>query len=127
MTTFLPSDFRLLPYKIWPHVQHELLYLSWALTEVALFAPLSFAFLSWARFWPPGQIALWLLLLMLLPFNLARLMSSLQIATHHQRTITAVSLLLTILISIRTLIYSPQSIWDLSWLVDFFANIAQSG
>ncbi|MCB9423355.1 MAG: DUF4129 domain-containing protein [Ardenticatenaceae bacterium] len=125
MTTFLPSAFGPLPYKLWLHIQHELLYLSWALTEVALFAPLSFAFLSWARFWPPAQITLWLLLLMLLPFNLARLMSLLQIATHHQRTVTAVSLLLTVLISIRTLIYSPESIFDVSWLTDFFANIAQ--
>lgn len=127
MITLLPSDFRHLLYKVWLHVQHELLYISWALTEVALFAPLSFAFLSWARFWPPAQITIWLLLLMMLPFNLARLMSLLQIATHHQRTVMAVSLLLTILISIRSLIYSPQSIFDVSWLTDFFANIAQAG
>jgi hypothetical protein len=127
MTTFLPSAFRLLPSKIWLHIQHELLYISWALTEVALFAPLSFAFLSWARFWPPAQIAIWLLLLMLLPFNLARLMSLLQIATHHQRTVMAAALLLTVLISIRSLIYSPQSIFDISWLTDFFAQIAREG
>ena len=127
MTTILPSEFRLLLYKVWLHVQHELLYISWALTEVALFAPLSFAFLSWARFWPPAHITIWLLLIMMLPFNLARLMSLLQIATHHQRTVMAVSLLLTVLISIRSLIYSPQSIFDVSWLTDFFANIAQEG
>lgn len=127
MTTLLPSAFRLLPYKVWLHVQHEMLYISWALTEVALFAPLSFAFLSWARFWPPAHITIWLLLLMLLPFNLARLMSLLQIATHHQRTIMAVALLTTVLFSIRTLIYSPTSIWNVTWLADFFAHIAQEG
>ncbi len=127
MSSIQHSAFHIQPSKIWLHIQHELLYLSWALTEVALFAPLSFAFLSWARFWPPAQIALWLLLLMLLPFNLARLMSLLQIATHHQRTVMAVALLLTVLISIRSLIYSPQSIFDVSWLTDFFANIAQEG
>jgi hypothetical protein len=127
MTALLSSDYRPLLNKLWLHIQHELLYISWALTEVSLFAPLSFALLSWARFWPPAQIALWLLLLMLLPFNLARLMSLLQIATHHQQTVMAVSLLTTVLYSIRTLIYAPQSIWNLSWLTDFFAHIAESG
>lgn len=127
MSSLQLSTFSFQPYKVWLHVQHELLYISWGLMEVSLFAPLSFAFLSWARFWPPGQIAFWLLLIMLLPFNLARLMSLLQIATHHQRTVMAVSLLLTVLISIRSLIYAPQSIFDVSWLADFFANMAQSG
>ena len=127
MSSIQHSAFHIQPYKVWLHVQHELLYLSWALMEIALFTPLSFALLAWARFWPPGQITFWLLLLMLLPFNLARLMALLQIAADHQRTVIAVSLLLTSLIAIRSLIYAPQSLFDLSWLTDFFANMAESG
>ncbi len=134
MTDLQPSAFNLHAStlssqlaKVWIHIQHELLYLSWGLMEAALFAPLSFALLPWARYWPPAQILLWLVLIMFLPFNLARLMTGLQIPTSRQQSIMAIALLSTIIISIRSLIYAPQSLFDLSWLTDFFANIAQPG
>ncbi|MCP4425176.1 MAG: DUF4129 domain-containing protein [Chloroflexi bacterium] len=113
--------------KIWLHIQHELLYLSWGLTEAALFTPLSFSFLRWARYWPPGHILLWLLLVMFLSFNLARLMSLLDIPKSRQQSINAVALTLTILLSIRALIYAPQSPLDTSWLGEFFANAGEPG
>jgi hypothetical protein len=127
MSNFQPSAFNLQPSQVWIHIQHELLYISWGLMEVALFTPLSFAFLPWARYWPPAQIILWLLLVMFLPFNLVRVMSLLHIPTTRQQTTMAVTLLVTVLISIRSLIYAPQSLFDLSWLAEFFANIGQAG
>ncbi len=127
MTSLSASTFAPQFNKIWAFVQHELLYISWALMEIALFAPISFAFLPWARYWPPGQAAFWLLLVMFLPFNLVRLMSALNVPPPRQQILNAVALTLTILLSIRTLIYAPQSLWDLSWLADFFANVGESG
>ncbi len=123
----LISNWQLAISKVWVHAQHELLYISWGLMEIAIFAPLSFALLRWAHYWPPEQIILWLLLLMFLPFNLVRLMSLLEIPTSRQQTANALILIFIILLSIRTLIYAPQTWHDTSWIADFFANIGEAG
>ncbi len=127
MSVLQPATFRRKLAQFWVHIQHESLYLSWGLMEVALFTPISFALLGWARYWPPEQVTLWLLLIMFLPFNLARLMSLLNIPKSRQQSTLAVALVLTILISIRSLIYAPQSVLDLTWLTEFLANIAAPG
>lgn len=111
--------------KGWNNIQHELLYISWGLMEIALFTPLLFSILGWARYWPQGLTTLWLLLIMFLPFNLARVLSILHLPKSRQQTMMAVALMLTVLLSIRTLVYAPHSLFDFSWIVDFFANIAE--
>ena len=121
------SQFKPMLADAWSHIQHELLYVSWGLIEIALFAPLSFSFLPWARYWPPGQIVLWLLLIMFLPFNLARLLTLLRLPPTRQQTIMALALTTTILAAIRSLIYAPESFFNVSWLGEFFANLAESG
>ncbi len=50
-------------WQVWGVAKQELLYLCWALMEIALLTPIALIFMGWARFWPPGQVALWLLLL----------------------------------------------------------------
>ena len=45
----------------WGHLQHELLYLSWALMDAALLTPFLMGIMSWARYWQPGIVLLWLL------------------------------------------------------------------
>jgi hypothetical protein len=94
---------------------------------VALLTPLALSLMGWARYWPPGQVLLWLLLLMLLPFNLVRLMSYLRLNRARQLRITAVVLVLTILISWRTLLYTSASLLDFGWLRQFFSNVAEAG
>lgn len=110
----------------WGYTRHELLYLTWALMEVALITPFGLSLMGWARTWPSEQVALWLLLLMLVPFNLVRLMGLLQIPKERQQTIMAVSLLTTALIALRTLLYDPQSLFDLRWLGAIYDHIAET-
>jgi hypothetical protein len=111
----------------WSYLQHELLYLSWALMDVALLTPLALALMGWARYWPPGLFMLWLLLIMLLAFNLGRLMSALHIRTSHQQTVMALALFLVMIVSLRTLLHTPQSLFDFQWLGLFFRHLSERG
>lgn len=110
--------------RTWGYVQHELLYLTHGLMDVALITPVALALMGWARYWPPGEVLLWLLLIMLLPFNLARLMSTLQIPPSQQQSVMAVTLILTIIIVIRSLLHDPQSLFDFRWLAEFYTTLA---
>ncbi|MBK8984897.1 MAG: DUF4129 domain-containing protein [Chloroflexi bacterium] len=109
---------------LWGHTHHELIYITWGVMEIALLTPFAFALLRWAQFWPPTLLALCLLLLMLLPFNLARLMSALDWDRERQRRILVVALLITVLVAWRALFYRPASLLDWAWLGEFAANLA---
>ena len=113
-------------WQVWGAIKLELLYLCWALMEVALIAPVVLFIMRWARFWPSGQIALWILLLMLLPFNLVRFLSALEIERKYQWRVVLVVLLATLLLAWRLLLFYPWSVLDLSWLADLFGNIGAS-
>jgi hypothetical protein len=76
----------------WGYVQHELLYLSWAIMDAALLTPLALGIMRFARYWQPGLVLLWLLILMLFAFYLARLMSAIQLPPQHQQTVMALTL-----------------------------------
>lgn len=112
---------------VWAYTRHELLYLCYALVDVSLLTPLALSLMGWARYWPPEQVLLWLLLLMLLPFNLTRLMSFIGLQRAWQFRIMVVALLLTILFSWRTLLYAPAAVFDFGWLRQFGDNLAESG
>ena len=110
--------------RAWGYVQHELLYLTYGLMDVALVTPVALAVMRWARYWPAAEVTLWLLLIMLLPFNLARLLSALQIPPSRQQSVMAVSLILTIVIVIRSLLHDPQSLFDFHWMAEFYTSLA---
>lgn len=112
---------------VWGTIRHELLLLGFALMEIALLTPVAMVILSWARYWPAYQIALWLLLVMLLPMNLIRVMSLAHFDLRRQRRILIAAQLLVILISWRTLLYTPASLIDLRWLQLFAGNLAEGG
>ncbi len=113
-------------WQIWGVAKQELLYLCWALMAIALLTPVALTFMRWARFWPAGRVAIWLLLLLLLPFNLARLLSALQATKKVQRRVLTVTLLLTLLFTWRALLFPTLAFFDFSWLVDLFINIGES-
>lgn len=111
----------------WVYVRHELLYLSYALQEVALVSPLALATMTWARYWSPLLVTLWLLLLMLLPFNLLRLLSLLHVSASRQRLVMVIGLLLAVLFSWRLLLFAPTSLVDMSWVGQFLNNLGEGG
>ena len=111
----------------WNILRHEFLYLLWAFMELAILTPLILAFAPWTWFWPPGLIVILLLLMMLIPFNLSRLMSTLDVSLDRQRIVLTVGLILTIIITWRLLLYSPRPVSDLSWIADFFNHIEIAG
>jgi hypothetical protein len=109
----------------WAYARHELLYLSWAVMEVALLAPLALAVMPWTVFWAPVAFAFWLLLVMLIPFNLSRLLTLHQVPVPQQRKIMISALLLAILISLRGLLYETRGLFDLSWLADLYRHFVE--
>ncbi len=112
---------------VWTNFRHELLYVVWALMEVAIITPLFLAFMPWARYWSPLMTAIWLLAVMLIPFNLSRLMSTLQLSIERQRIWMVIGLVLTVLFSWRLLLYQPNSIVDLRWLIGITSRLGRSG
>lgn len=112
---------------LWGTIRHELLFLGYALMEIALVTPVVLVILSWARYWPPHEVALWLLLIMLLPLNLIRLMSLLKVDLKWQRRALIIALLMTIVISWRMLLYPASSPLDTTWLRRFFGSFGEGG
>lgn len=116
-----------LVHHIWEYGRRELPYLAQALMELALFTPFCLAFMPWASLWSVPQFFLFLLCLILIPFNLIRFLSLIEVPLNQQRTILLLGLVVIILISMRTLLYNPDSAFDLSWLGEFFVHIRSSG
>lgn len=112
---------------IWGYIRHELLYLGFALMEIALLTPIVLVILGWARYWPPYQVGLWLLLIMLVPFNLIRLMSLLRISLKRQRRLLLLALVITVLQSWRLLLYNNGPFWDLGWMRAFLSSLGEGG
>lgn len=112
---------------VWGLLRHELLFLSYALLEIALITPVVLVILSWARYWSALYVALWLLLVMLLPLNIIRLMGLLQWDMRRQRRVLILALLLTLLLSWRLLLYDAASLFDLGWLRRFLGSFAEGG
>lgn len=111
----------------WGYVQHELLYLTYGLMDAALITPVGLALMRWARYWPPGEVLLLLLFIMLLSFNLARIMGALRIEPSRQQSVMVVALLVTVAAIIRSLLHEPQSLFDFRWLAEFYAGLATEG
>jgi hypothetical protein len=112
---------------VWGYVRHELLFLGYALMEIALLTPVVMVILGWARYWPAFQIALWLLLIMLLPLNLIRIMNLANFELRRQQRFLIAALLLVIFISWRNLLYNPASLFDMQWLRAFADSLAEGG
>ncbi len=112
--------------KVWARIQYELLVVFWGLMDVALLTPFFLSFMRWARYWPPGQFLLWLLLLMLFSFNFTRLLSVMQLSPDRQRLINAAALLFTIFLAIRGFVHTPASLFDFSWIRQFLADVAET-
>ncbi len=115
------------PWQIWRILKNELLYLCWALMEIAWLTPLAMFVMRWTRFWSAGLLTLWLLLLMLLPFNLVRFLSALQVKKNHQWRISSGALLVTLFTTWRVLLFNSRSFLDLNWLGDFYSHVGISG
>ncbi len=114
-------------WAVWTTLKQELLYISWAVMQVALLAPVALFIMEWARYWPSFQMTLWLLLLMLLPFNLGRLLSALQMSKKWQLRIEFIALIATFLLTWKLLLFPSISIFDLGWFGQIASNFAVSG
>ncbi len=101
---------------LWAYVRHELLYICWALMDVALIAPLALGFIFWTRDWPLVAFVAWLFLVLLIPFNLSRLMSIAGVELRRQRNWIMLTFVLALFLGIRSFLFQPQSLIDLSWL-----------
>lgn len=114
------------PDTVWSALRQELLYLVWALMEIAIITPLALTMMRWTRYWPPLQFTLWLFLLMLAPFYLVRWLDSLGLARKEQRRVVVVCLILTMLLTWRFVLFAHRPWWDWQWLSDFVARAGET-
>jgi hypothetical protein len=110
----------------WNILHHELLFITWALMEVALITPLFLAYTPWTTFWSPATVATWLLLLMLIPFNLSRLTSVLRFSVQRQQIIMAAALFVLVLMAWRLMIYSPGGLFKTDWLATIIGHLGNT-
>lgn len=111
----------------WRYLRHELLYLAWALSETALIGCLAVAVTPWARYWPIYQLGLLLLVLILIPFNLSRLLDLGRVSHWRQQAILAGSLLPVLFVALNQLLYARNPQPGFAWLSAFYARLTQSG
>lgn len=111
---------------IWNHVQFELLSIATVVMDAALLTPLSLGIFVWARYWPPGQVFAWIACLILLSFNITRLLAALEIPPDKIRSLTAGVMFIILFLMIRTLVHSPDSMLDFSWIIEFFRDLTQA-
>ncbi|MCB8927224.1 MAG: DUF4129 domain-containing protein [Ardenticatenaceae bacterium] len=112
---------------IWGHIQHELLFVSWALADAALLVPFLLGVMGWARYWEPGIMLLWLLMLMLFAFNLTRFMSALQLPPRHQQTVMALTLFLVVIFTLPTFFHGGSPVFRFGWVGEIMADINEPG
>lgn len=112
---------------LWLYVRRELLYLSWALMEVAVLTPIFLAMMPWTRFWSPGLFALVLLLLMLIPFNMSRAMTLRRWPLARQQNWLAAGLVVALFFVYRLLLYGHYSLFSLAWLGEMYDHLASAG
>jgi hypothetical protein len=93
--------------------------------DVAVIAPVALIVLPWIRFWPLPALAAWLLFVLLVSFNLSRFMSLADIDTGRQRRVMLVAFLLLFFLALRSLIYDPHALLDLSWIGAFASRLAR--
>ena len=114
-------------WQVWGLIKQELIFLCWALMEVSLIVPFALFVMGWARFWSTGQLTLLFLLLILLPFNLVRLLSALGTPRKQQWRILFAALFITLFVSWRGLLYAPRPLIDVGWLGEFIAHLGDLG
>lgn len=99
----------------------------WALADVSLVVPLFLVIMPWSRQWPVWALTMLALGLILLPFNLARLMTLWHIPLERQRRWMGIGLVATLLLTLRQLLFNPSSLLDLTWLVDLLDHLTIAG
>ncbi|MCA9981506.1 MAG: DUF4129 domain-containing protein [Anaerolineales bacterium] len=112
---------------VWAYMRLEVPYIAQALSEMALFVPLTLVFMPWARYWSPWVYFGLLLCLMLIPFNLMRVLSLAGTAVEGQRIILGMGLVLALFAALRTLLYGQYSLFNLTWLIELGSHIRTSG
>ncbi len=115
------------PLPAWHLLRHELLFLAWAGMDATLLACLAIAFTPWARYWPGWQLTLLLFLLVLIPFNLARLIAMGRMRPGRQQLLLAGLVVPVIFLALGQLVYQRSALFGLGWLPQFFRNLTESG
>lgn len=116
-----------LPAALWVYLRHELLYLAWALMEVSLLLPVVLSAMFWASLWSPVAFGLWMLVMVLIPFNLNRLLAILEAPLKRQRQVLVGALLLAVVVSIRGLLYETDGLFDLRWVGELYRHFVEPG
>lgn len=111
----------------WAYARHELLYVCWALMDAALLAPVALSAMAWTRFWSAGAFTLWLLFIMLIPFNLHRLLSLTETPVRRRQNVLLLALVATFVISARSLLFEPSSLFDLGWAAALLNHFIEPG
>lgn len=114
-------------HHLWVLLRPEFLYFSWAMMETALLAPLALSLMPWARYWTPAAFALWIFLLMLIPFQLSRLMSLFRWPVLRQQNTILLTFLLTFVLLLKVLLYQEYGLLDLGWLRELGRHFAERG
>lgn len=99
----------------------------WALADVSLLVPLFLVVMPWSRQWPIWALTLLAFVLILLPFNLVRMMTLWRVPLEVQRRWMGAGLVVTLLFVLRQLLFEPSSLFDLSWIISLLDHLTIAG
>ena len=112
----------------WAYARRELVFISWALMEVALMVPLSLAILPWTdEWWGRNRLFMGVFLLMMGSFYLARFLYRIQLPARDQRNILLGAGFLLLILAVRNINYQPEGLFDFSWISESLNNLAIAG
>ncbi len=112
--------------RTWALIRFELLYLAWAVMDMALITPIALALFTWMSPFSTAQVATAVLLLIMFPFYLARLLTWARFSRGQQRQILMLTALFVVALAVRNIGYETTSLFDMRWIGQFFRNLALS-
>ena len=112
---------------VWAYARHELLYLCWALMDVALLMPVALSLMAWTRTVPVVSFSLWLLFVVFLSFNLHRFLSLIEVPVRRRQNILLLALVATFVVSARALLFDPPSLFAVGWVEELFNHFTETG
>lgn len=111
---------------VWVYLRYELLLFSWAVSDAALLASVLVGVAPWARYWPLLSLTGLLAVLILIPFNIARISSLKGLSPSQQQLMMMLFLMPILFLGVGQLVFHAGTLWDISWFSQFYRDLAET-
>lgn len=111
---------------LWVYVRHELMLVSWAVSDASLLSALLVGVAPWSRYWSLLTLVGLLAVIILIPFNIARVLNLKGVLPVRQQLVMMIGLLPVLFLVVGQTVFHAGTIWDTSWFAEFYRDLAQT-